>query len=101
MPNKSASILIRLDPDDKAEAEAIFEEMGLSTSAAVNMFITQVIRTRRIPFEISAARPMTFYEDMTDEQFERDIKQSLSDIRNGNVMPFDECMEHLMKRLRE
>lgn len=44
----------RVDEDTKKEAERLFDEMGLSMSTAVNLFLKQVVLTGKIPFELSA-----------------------------------------------
>lgn len=34
----------------KKKAEAVFDDLGITTSAAINMFLTQVVRERGMPF---------------------------------------------------
>jgi DNA-damage-inducible protein J len=43
---------LRIDPQEKAEAFAIFEEMGLKPSQAIRLFLRQVRKTHTIPFPI-------------------------------------------------
>jgi DNA-damage-inducible protein J len=45
---------IRIDKSVKAEAEALLAELGLTMSTAVNLFVRQTLRQRKIPFEIAA-----------------------------------------------
>lgn len=53
-----AQIGIRLDDALKAQFTEVCEAMGISTSAAITLFIRQVIRDRSIPFQITAdAKP--------------------------------------------
>lgn len=40
----------------KKKAEAVFEDMGISTSAAINMFLAQVVREKGMPFQPSAKK---------------------------------------------
>lgn len=49
-----AQIGIRLDDALKAQFTEVCEAMGISTSAAITLFIRQVIRDRSIPFQITA-----------------------------------------------
>lgn len=49
-----AQISLRVDDDVKFEAEETFKEIGLSMSAAINIFLKKVARERKIPFELSA-----------------------------------------------
>lgn len=43
---------IRLDTGAKAEANKIFDELGIGMSAAVNAFLKAVVRERGIPFDM-------------------------------------------------
>lgn len=52
-----ANISIRIDAGLKKDAEAIFENIGLSASTAINLFYKQVVRTRSIPFDLIADEP--------------------------------------------
>lgn len=49
----NSSINIRIDPDVKAEAQALFARLGMDMSTAVNIFIRQAIDFGGIPFVIS------------------------------------------------
>lgn len=49
-----AQISLRVDDDVKRGAEQTFDDIGLSMSAAINIFLKKVARERRIPFELSA-----------------------------------------------
>lgn len=48
------SLTTSMDDDLKREFTGVCEEMGLSASAAVNVFARTVVRERRIPFEVGA-----------------------------------------------
>ncbi|MCF0248144.1 MAG: type II toxin-antitoxin system RelB/DinJ family antitoxin [Synergistes sp.] len=45
----------RIDTEDKEEFETFCANVGMSVSAAVNLFVKAALRERRIPFEISDA----------------------------------------------
>ena len=49
----SVNITIRMDADDKAMAEKLFSELGLTMNEAFNRFIKQSIREQGIPFKIT------------------------------------------------
>ena len=49
-----AQISLRVDDDVKRGAEQTFDDIGLSMSAAINIFLKKVARERRIPFELTA-----------------------------------------------
>ena len=48
-----AQVNIRIDDSLKERADNVFEELGLTMTTAVNVFIRQVVRQGGIPFEIT------------------------------------------------
>ena len=50
----TAQISVRIDEDIKQSAELVLNEMGLTMSAAITVFLKKVSREHRIPFEITA-----------------------------------------------
>jgi len=49
---RKETVTIRLDPETKAQAEDLFDDLGMSMSSAVIIFLRQAVREGRIPFEI-------------------------------------------------
>lgn len=50
----TAQLSFRIDEDVKKSAERALNDMGLTMSAAITVFLKKVGREHRIPFEISA-----------------------------------------------
>ena len=44
---------IRLDETDKQAAERVFNELGLTMAAGLNVYVKMVARQRRIPFDLA------------------------------------------------
>jgi addiction module RelB/DinJ family antitoxin len=51
---KTAILRARVDPEKKAAAEAVLEEIGLSLSDAISLFLSQVGIQKAIPFPLTA-----------------------------------------------
>jgi len=49
-----AQISLRVDDDVKEQAEQVCVDIGISMSAAINIFLKKLGREHRIPFEVSA-----------------------------------------------
>ena len=49
-----SAFTIRLDSDLKTQFDSLCEEFGMSANTAFNIFVRQVVRSRRIPFNIEA-----------------------------------------------
>lgn len=52
-----AQISIRVDDEVKQNAEQVCEEIGMSISTAINIYLKRLSREGRIPFEVKADRP--------------------------------------------
>ena len=52
--NASTTLQVRLPVKLRDEASATLEEMGLDLPTAIRLYLTKVVRTRRIPFELEA-----------------------------------------------
>lgn len=50
----NAVVRARVDPSLKNETEAIFAELGLTTTEAIRMFLAQVRLRHGLPFAVSA-----------------------------------------------
>ena len=57
MAGSTTKISIRMDSDLKAQADALFGELGMNLSTAFNIFVRQSLREGRIPFDISLNQP--------------------------------------------
>lgn len=53
MAKKSANIMVRVEPEVKAKAEVVMNELGVPASVVVNMLYKHIIRTGGIPFSVS------------------------------------------------
>ncbi len=50
---KTANMHIRIDRKVKANADKLFQEMGLTLSSGVSLYLRKVIHTGHIPFDLS------------------------------------------------
>lgn len=57
MAGMTTNISIRMDTELKAEAEELFDALGMNLSTAFNIFVRQAIREGGIPFRIGLDRP--------------------------------------------
>ena len=54
---ETTNLNIRTDREVKLEAEKIFEELGLSMTTAINIFLRQTIRENGMPFALKQDVP--------------------------------------------
>lgn len=70
-----AQISLRVDDEVKRGAERTLNEIGLSMSTAINVFLRKVAREGRIPFELSVD---PFYSESNIRHLEG-IRQDIQD----------------------
>ncbi len=82
-----AQISLRVDDEVKRDVERTLDDIGLSMSAAINIFLKKVARENRIPFELSAD---PFYSRENIAELERRV----AEIRSGkSVLKEHELIE--------
>lgn len=85
--SKTDQIQVRIDPETKAAAEAIFARLGLKPSEAVRMFYHQVELNQGIPFEVRLPNTETL--------------QAIRDIDEDNDLVRHDSLEDFRQSLRE
>lgn len=85
---KTANIFARVEPEVKEQAEKVLEQLGISMSNAIEIFLRQVVLRRGIPFDIKLPqdKPLSV-EDLNDEQFNAEIEKGMADLDSGRVVP--------------
>ena len=81
---------IRIEPSVKARAEQTLNDLGLSITEAVNVFLNQVILHNGIPFKIEKPK------------YNKETIQAMEDVKNGKYLSktfdsVDEMFEELDK----
>lgn len=85
---KTDTLHIRIEPTIKEKAEVTLNELGLSITEAVNVFLRQVILNDGIPFEIK--KPV----------YNKETIQALEDVKNGkNVSKAFDNVEEMFEEL--
>lgn len=100
------TVQFRTDSSIKEGAFAVFKEMGISPSAAMQLFLQQVHKTRTLPFIVTANHgPVTVAEEEKEEGYDEWLRARLDktiralDSGNMKSYPHDEAMQILDARL--
>ena len=72
-----ATITARVDEADKSAFDSFCSSVGLTASAAINMYVKTVLREHRIPFEI---RQEDSFYDASNQAY---IMKSVAELRAG------------------
>ena len=77
-----STLTARVDELDKKAFDKFCSSIGLTTSAAINMYVKAVLRERRIPFEL---REDPFYSPSNQAY----IMKSVNELRAGKGTPHE------------
>lgn len=88
----NVSTTIKIDSELKRDAQVFLDEFGLSLSAAVTLFLRQVVREQAIPFRIGSPKPPLVY---TEEEYRKKLERGLEDIHAGRGI--HKTLEELME----
>ena len=64
---RTTTIRVRIEPEIKNAAQIMFAEFGLTITDAINVFLRQSLRYRKIPFEISEPIPTVEFMEAIEE----------------------------------
>ncbi len=85
---------IRIDDDLKKEADKLFAEVGLTTSAAVEIFLAKFVQTGKFPFQIEVMDYQP--NDETKKSFEE-----TEEIRKTSDLMNDEDLTSYFERMKK
>lgn len=101
---KNATLNLRVNPEKKKQVEAILDKLGLSMSAAIELYWNQIIMSNGIPFNLSIPQmPKNVNGDlMTKEEFEKDIFDAISSYQKHpeKAMTAKEARKRSLEHLR-
>jgi len=76
------NVTVRMEENVKKESEQVLNELGLTMSAAVNIFMRTIARQKRIPFELTLVETDPFFSETNMARIALSKKQ----INEGNVI---------------
>ena len=101
MAARSANVMVRVEPDVKAQAEKVMEKLGLSASTAINLFYRQMIAEQALPFKPSTRTHYKALNEMSKEEFDERMAVGYAQAINGEVRPADEVFDELLRGLTD
>lgn len=95
MANSSA-VYVRMDPALKETAEAILEQLGITSSGAVQMLYRQIILHRGLPFSLTLpdSRPVAV-GGMSRAQLDAELNKGVESLKGGIRYSVDDVDDEL------
>ena len=94
---KTATLNIRVNPEDKKAAEAVLEQLGIPVSTAVTMFLKQVALTGGIPFSLQLPKAPVGLDAnrMTGAEIRESLMKGIAEADDGLGVDASEAFRHL------
>jgi addiction module RelB/DinJ family antitoxin len=99
----NATVQFRTSSTVKEGAFAVFEEMGISPSAAMQLFLQQVQKTHTLPFIITANPALEEKEEGYDDWLRARLERTIKLVDSGQMPTYTtaEVREHIKQRRAE
>ena len=78
MATKTATVTARVQPEIKAQAEAVLDRIGIPVSVLIDTLYRQIIMTGGVPYSLSVPRIATL-DSMNKEQFDEQMAEAAKD----------------------
>jgi len=78
-------IQIRISGEEKKAAQQIIESMGLTLSSSIKLFLRQVVKEKKIPFQLSAE---AFMADLANNNKTLETEEVQNDTDDPNSWNF-------------
>lgn len=101
MAAKTATILARVEPGIKEQAEAIMDQLGVPASVVINMLYKQIIMTRSIPFSLALPAVPAARDELDAAAFDAMMAQGLEEAKAGRARPAPEVFSQLRREIGE
>ncbi len=98
---KTTSVMTRIDPIIKEQAEVVLSQLGITMSAAMEIYLRQIALQRKIPFEMKLpdARPIAL-GSLSDAEFDALMDKAVASYSNGQCVSIDEFETRMMKEIK-
>lgn len=98
---RTANIFTRVEPSIKAQAESVLEQLGISMSTAMEIYLRQIALQRKIPFEMKLpeiSKPVA-YNSLTDDEFDALMNKAVKSYSDGLCTDVAEFKTEISKEL--
>ena len=98
---RTANVFTRVEPNIKKQAEAVLDQLGISMSTAMEIYLRQIALQRKIPFEMKLPeinKPIV-YSSLTDEEFNSLMGSAAKSYMEGKCTEFKDFKEELSKEI--
>ncbi len=100
--NKTSKLYVKVESGVKAQAESVLKKLGISMSAAISIFLKQIITQDGLPFDVKVKfnKPISIL-NLKEDEFNLELAKAEGDFENGKVYNFNEFKKEILKDIDE
>lgn len=93
----ASTIQVRVDDDIKTKADMLFKDLGMDTTTAIRIFLTQAIANDGFPFEIKK-KTVNPYRTLSESEFMDKLETSRMHAKQGDYRDADDVIAEMRNR---
>lgn len=100
--NKTSNLYVRVESGVKAQAEAVLKKLGISMSAAISIFLKQIVEQDGLPFDFKALsnKPISIL-NLKEDEFNLELTKAENDFENSRIYSLKEVKKEILKNIDE
>lgn len=88
----STLLQVRIDDSVKKETQEIFQNLGLTMSGAIKLFLNRVIVEQGLPFKMNLERSVTEKNEDNRENNEWDVIKYLESLNSDSIFSYGDMV---------
>lgn len=93
----ASTIQVRVDDEIKSKADMLFKDLGMDTTTAIRIFLTQAIANDGFPFEIKK-KTVNPYRTLSESEFMDKLETSRMHANQGDYSDADDVIAEMRNR---
>lgn len=93
----ASTIQVRVDDEIKSKADMLFKDLGMDTTTAIRIFLTQAIANDGFPFEIKK-KTVNPYRTLSESEFMDKLETSRMHAKQGDYRDADDVIAEMRNR---
>ena len=93
----ASTIQVRVDDEIKSKADMLFKDLGMDTTTAIRIFLTQAIANAGFPFEIKK-KTVNPYRTLSESEFMDKLETSRMHAKQGDYRDADDVIAEMRNR---
>ena len=95
---RTSNIVARVEPKIKEQAEMVLDQLGISMSNAIGVFLRQIVLHQGIPFDVKL--PVTapiIIDTLNEKELNAEISKGFADAESGKAVPAEMVAERMRR----